>query len=223
MIPWESLATAQIPNQGDKLLLSRRGKEYSIRVANAELMNSRAHGSEEELARLSCQQLAERNRARVLIGGLGMGFTTAAALRHLPASAEVVVAELVPELVEWNRKIFGHLAGDPLKDRRVQIRIGDVAKLLKKSQRCFDTILLDVDNGPEGLTHPENDWLYGSAGLAAARTALNSGGVLAIWSVATDPRFTRGLQKAGYRVEEVRPRSRNRGKGARHCIWLASI
>lgn len=223
MIPWKYLGSAQIPNNGGELHLSQRGEEYSIRVANAELMNSRAHGSEEELAKLSCQKVAERANPQVLIGGLGLGFTTATALQNLPESAEITVAELVPGLVEWNRKIFGHLAGEPLKDPRVQVRVGDVAKLLKKSQCRFDAILLDVDNGPEGLTQPENEWLYGTAGLAAAKSALRPGGILAVWSVAPDPVFSRRLQKSGFRVEEVRPRARKPGKGARHCIWLASI
>lgn len=223
MIPWETLATAQIPNHSDELRLSRRGEEYSIRVVNAELMNSRAHGSEEELAKLSCQQISKRDKPQVLIGGLGMGFTTAAALQHLPESAHVVVAELVPELVEWNRNIFGHLAGEPLNDRRIQVQIGDVAKLIKKSRQRFDAILLDVDNGPEGLTHPENAWLYGPAGLVAAQKALRPGGILAVWSVAPDPLFSRRLQQAGYQFEEIRPHSRGGGKGVRHCLWLATI
>lgn len=223
MIPWKFLDSAQIPNDGGELRLSQRGDEFSIRVANAELMNSRAHGSEEELARASCKKIAAHKNPQVLIGGLGLGFTTAAALENLPDSALVTVAELVPGLVEWNRKIFGHLANDPLKDKRVQVQIGDVAKLLKKSKRRFDAILLDVDNGPEGLTQPENDWLYASPGLAAAKSALRPGGVLAVWSVATDPLFTRRLLQGGFQVEEIRPRARKRGKGARHCIWLATI
>ncbi len=220
MIPWEKLGSAQIPHGGGELRLSRRGEEYSIRVAEAELMNSRAHGSEEALAELSCARIAGRNAPQMLIGGLGMGFTTAAALRQLPAAAELVVAELVPGLVDWNRSLLGHLAGHPLQDPRVQVRIGDVGKLLRRSSNRFDAILLDVDNGPEGLTRPDNDWLYGQAGLRSARNALRPGGVLAVWSVAPDPQFTRRLQQCGFRVEEVRPRAR-RGKGARHCIWLA--
>lgn len=224
MIPWKFLASAPIPNNGGELRLSQRGEEFSIRVANAELMNSRAHGSEEELALLSCKKIATRKNPQVLIGGLGLGFTTAAALENLPESAEVTVAELVPGLVEWNRNIFGHLANEPLKDKRVQVQVGDVANLLKTSTRRFDAILLDVDNGPEGLTQPQNDWLYGPAGLAAAKTALRpNGGVLAVWSVATAPLFTRRLQQAGFQVEEIRSRARKRGKGARHCIWLATI
>ena len=223
MIPWENLGSATIPNHDGELRLSKRGEEYSIRVNNAELMNSRAHGSEEALAKLGCQRVAERGKPQILIGGLGMGFTTAAALKHLPESAAVVVAELVPGLVEWNQTIFGHLAGEPLQDQRVSVVIGDVALLLKQSERAFDAILLDVDNGPEGLTHPDNDWLYAPPGLRAARKALKPRGVLAVWSVAPDMLFTKRLQQAGFQVEESRPRAIGRGKGARHCVWLASI
>ena len=223
MIPWEFLGSAAIPNNSGELRLSKRGAEYSIRVNNCELMNSRAHGSEEALATLSCQRIAARENPQVLIGGLGMGFTTAAALQQLPPGADIIVAELVPELVEWNRTIFGHLAGDPLQDRRVSVTIGDVAKLLKQTEHAFDAILLDVDNGPEGLTQPENQWLYGPGGLRAARKALKPRGILAVWSVAPDALFTKRLQQAGFQVEETRPRAIGRGKGAKHCIWLASI
>ena len=223
MIPWETLGTAAIPNDSGELLLSKRGEEYSIRVNNCELMNSRAHGSEEALAQMSCRQIADRQQPKILIGGLGMGFTAAAALRHLPPQAEVVVAELVPGLVEWNRNCFGHLAGNPLQDPRVRVDVGDVARLIKQATRCFDAILLDVDNGPEGLTHPENSWLYGPAGLRAARCALKPQGVLAVWSVAPDNLFSKRLQQAGFQVEETRPRARDRNKGAKHCVWLASI
>jgi spermidine synthase len=223
MIPWETLGSAAIPHSGGELRLAKRGEEYSIRVNNAELMNSRAHGSEEALAELSCAKIAGRVNPQVLIGGLGMGFTTAAALRHLPEIAAVVVAELVPGLVEWNRQIFGHLAGNPLLDPRVSVAVGDVAQLLKQAEDNFDAILLDVDNGPEGLTHPDNDWLYAPSGLRAARRALKPQGVLAVWSVAPDTLFTKRLQQAGFQVEETRPRAIGRGRGARHCVWLASI
>ena len=223
MIPWENLGSATIPNHGGELRLSKRGEEYSIRVNNCELMNSRAHGSEEALAKLSCRRVAQREKPQILIGGLGMGFTTAAALQHLPKSATIVVAELVAGLVEWNRKIFGHLAGDPLQDRRVRVEVGDVAQLLKQSERAFDAILLDVDNGPQGLTQPENSWLYGPSGLRAARKALKPQGVLAVWSVAPDALFSKRLQQAGFTIEETRPRAIGQGKGARHCVWLASL
>lgn len=223
MIPWQQLATAQIPNSGGEMRLAQRGEEYSIRVANAELMNSRAHGSEDELASLSCQKLTVTTNPQILIGGLGMGFTAAAALKRLPATACVIVAELVPELVEWNRSFIGHLAGAPLNDPRLTVQVGDVAILLKQARNQFDLILLDVDNGPEGLTHPGNNWLYSKAGLSCTKQALKPGGTLAVWSVAPDPAFTRRLQAAGFQVEENRPRARRCGKGARHCIWLASI
>ena len=223
MIPWELLGTAPIPNSSGKLSLSRRGEEYSIRVDNAELMNSRMHGSEEELARLSCSKIAGRTKAQVLIGGLGMGFTTAAALENLPQSARVTVAELVPGLVEWNRTFLSHLANEPLSDSRVRVCVEDVGDLMKKSRQKFDAILLDVDNGPASLTHPDNAWLYGPAGLATARRALRPGGILAVWSVAPDPIFTKRLQQSGFQVEEVRTCARGKGKGARHTIWLAGI
>ena len=222
MIPWEFLASAKLPNHGGELRLSRRGDEFSIRVDNAELMNSRAHGSEEALAKLSCLRIADRINPRLLIGGLGMGFTCAAALQQLPAKATLIVAELVPELVDWNRRLLGHLAGQPLQDPRVQVRIGDVAKLLKKSRPQFDAILLDVDNGPNGLTQPENDWLYGPAGLRTARQALRPGGILAVWSVAPDLLFSKRLRQAGFEVEEIRARARGKGKGAKHCLWLGT-
>ena len=222
MIPWEYLDCAKIPGTQAELRLSRRGEEFSIRVNHTELMNSRAHGSEEALAELSCSRIADRETPRVLIGGLGMGFTTAAALRQLPEQAMVVVAELVPGLIDWNLGVLGHLAGRPLKDPRVTVRVGDVAELLKGSVRQFDVILLDVDNGPNGLTRPENDWLYGPGGLRSARQTLVSGGVLAVWSVAPDQLFSKRLQQAGFQIEEVRARARGKGKGSRHCLWLAT-
>lgn len=222
MIPWEFLDSAKIPDSDGELRLARRGEEFSIRIGNIELMNSRAHGSEEVLAELSCRRIADRECPVVLIGGLGMGFTCAAALRILPAEARVIVAELIPELVNWNRCLFGHLAGQPLGDPRIQVRIGDVAALLRKSEQQFDAIVLDVDNGPEGLTRPENDWLYGSAGLGTALQALRPEGVLAVWSVAPDQPFSRRLLEAGFQVEEVRTSARGKGKGGRHCLWLAT-
>lgn len=221
MIPWEFLDSAKIPDHDGELRLARRGEEFSIRVNSVELMNSRAHGSEEALAELSCARLGDREQPQLLIGGLGMGFTCAAALRRLPAAATVLVAELVPGLVDWNRRLLGQLAGHPLRDPRVRVQIGDVAELLRNSPRQFDAILLDVDNGPNGLTRPENDWLYGPGGLRAARQALRSGGILAVWSVAPDSLFSKRLQQAGFKVDEVRARARGKGKGARHCLWLA--
>ncbi|WP_339095589.1 hypothetical protein WDJ50_13430 [Deinococcus sp. VB142] len=159
-----------------------------------------------------------RRGARVLVGGLGMGFTLAEALRHLGPDARVVVAELVPQVVEWNRADLGECAGWPLRDPRVQVEVADVGAAMGKSGP-FDAILLDVDNGPEGLTRDDNGRLYSPAGLRRAWEALRPGGVLAVWSAHPAPAFTRKLEKAGFgvRVEQVRERV---GKGAIHTVWL---
>ena len=221
MIPWKLLDRAPVPGGGGELLLYQRGEEFSIRIAGrGELMNSRVHGSEDALAALTCARLVERERPRLLIGGLGMGFTLAAALRELGPDAEVVVAELVPAVVAWNRGPLGAPAGNPLLDARTTVREGDVARILRAEQQAFDAILLDVDNGPEGLTRDANDWLYGSDGLAAAFAALRPGGVLAVWSAGGDSDFTDRLRRTGFEAEEVRVRARI-SKGARHTIWLA--
>ena len=225
MIPWELLGEARVAGDGKRLSLYRRDREYSIRLGGGggELMNSRSHGSEEALAGLGCAGLADRVHAHVLIGGLGMGFTLATALARLGAAARVTVAELVPEVVAWNRGPLGELAGHPLRDPRVVVHEGDVARLIDDAPpRSYDAILLDVDNGPEGLTRTDNDWLYGCEGLAAAYAALRAGGVLAVWSAGHDPAFTGRLLKAGFDVEERRVRARG-SRGARHVIWLARL
>ncbi len=225
MNPWVALGKSKIPNSDKELTLLQRDDEFAIRISGVpgDLMNSRMHNSEEALAELACTRLTTHTDAQVLVGGLGMGFTLAAALKTVQRSARVTVAELIPAVVDWNQGPLGECARMPLKDSRTRIHIGDVAELIKKSRQKFDAILLDVDNGPEGLTHPQNDWLYGPAGLNAAKKALRPGGILAVWSVASDPLFSRRLQQAGYQVKEAHPRARGRGKGARHCIWLASI
>jgi spermidine synthase len=220
MIPWELLGCAQVPGGGEELRLYKRGGEFSIRVNGRELMNSRTHGSEDALAELACAKIADRHRPRVLIGGLGMGYTTAAALRRLGTGAQVVVAELVPAVVEWNRGPLADLAGHPLKDARVTVREADVAQILKAEHRAYDAILLDVDNGPEGLILKGNDWLYSPNGLNAAYAALTREGVLAIWSAGPDLAFTKRLRRAGFEANEVRVRARS-GGGGRHTIWLA--
>lgn len=222
MIPWILLDTVQAPGEGEHLRLLQRDTEFSIRVGNQELMNSRVYGSEEALAELACTRIARRPAARVLIGGLGMGYTLAAALRALNAGAAIVVAELVPTVVIWNRGPIGHLAGHPLNDTRVQVRELDVGKIMRKEARAYDAILLDVDNGPEGLTRKENDWLYELNGLNAAYAALRPGGVLAVWSAGYDPAFTQRLIKVGFDAEEKRVRARGTSGGARHIIWLAT-
>jgi len=221
MIPWKLLGRAPVPGGEDELMLFQRDEEFSIRITrHGELMNSRVHGSEDALAALACARLAGRARPRLLIGGLGMGFTLAAALRELRLDAEVVVAELVPAVVAWNRGALGAQAGNPLLDARVSVQEIDVARLLRAGRTAYDAILLDVDNGPEGLTRNANDWLYGNAGLAAAFDALRTDGILAVWSAGGDSDFTDRLRRAGFEAEEVRVRAR-KSKGARHTIWLA--
>jgi len=221
MIPWRLLDTAEIPGNGGKLQLHQRNGEFSISIVGGSvLMSTRAHGSEDALAALACTQIAGRCQPRVLIGGLGMGFTLAAALRHLGPDAQVVVAELVPAVVEWNRGILGEHAGCPLQDERTLVREGDVAKLLKEQRQAYDAILLDVDNGPEGLTRKKNDWLYTIDGLSVSFTALRPKGILAVWSAGPDQSFMERLRKVGFKVKQTRVRAHN-NKGDLHTIWLA--
>ena len=219
MIPRVLIDTADIPGGGGSLRLIRRGDEFSIMLGANELMNSRLSGSEEELARRACARLQGRKGTAVLIGGLGMGFTLRAALDALPMSARVTVAELVPGVVAWARGPLSHLAGDPLADPRVALFEGDVADAVAAARASWDAILLDVDNGPDGLTAQSNDRLYGRAGLAAARAALRPCGILGIWSSAPDKAFTQRLRQAGFAVEEVRARARG-GGGAHHHLWF---
>ena len=220
MIPWECLDRANVPGMGDELIFYKRADEYSIRTGGFELMNSRAHGSEDALSELSISKISSVNPT-ILIGGLGMGYTLAAALKCLGENGVVHVAELVPAVVRWNREHLGVLSGHPLTDKRAQVFETDVAEILKKSRGTYDAILLDVDNGPEGLTRKDNDWLYSPAGLAAAGRALKPSGILAVWSSSPNEQFTRRVKKAGYIVEEVKVRARNSKKGGRHNIWFA--
>jgi spermidine synthase len=221
MIQWELLEVAAVRETGAELRLYRRGGEFSIRLEGRELMNSRVHGSEEALGELACERIADRPGARVLVGGLGMGFTLAAALSKLGPDADVVVSELVPEVVSWSRGVLGELAKYPLRDPRVRVRAIDVAQLLKRECSCYDAILLDVDNGPEALPQSENSWLYGRAGLAAALGALRSEGVLAVWSAGPDRAFSERLRAAGFEVDEIEVRARGYTRGTRHTLWLA--
>jgi spermidine synthase len=222
MIPWVQLDTAKVPDGGGELRLMQRGHEFSIMAGPIELMNSRLSGSEEALATLPLERLLGRPAPHILIGGFGMGFTLRAALARLGPDAKVTVAELVPAVVAWARGPMAALSGDCLADPRTIVHEGDVTALIAGARGAYDAILLDVDNGPEGLTRRENDRLYNLAGLAAAQRALTPGGVLAVWSSGPSAVFTERLARAGYRVEEVRVRARA-GKGkARHMIWLAT-
>lgn len=222
MIPWKLLDTTFVPGTTQELSLHRRGNEFSIRVNGADLMNSRMHGSEEALAELGCAGLVKVVEPRVLVGGLGMGFTLAATLGYLGVSGRVVVAELVPAVVSWSRGPLSECAGNPLADERVTVREMDVALVLKAEKDAYDAVLLDVDNGPEGLTRSANDWLYGKAGLHSAFQALRAGGVLAVWSAAPDESFTKRLVGTGFQVEEKTVRARGAKGGTPHIIWLAT-
>ena len=221
MVPWVLLDSVHVPGNGGELSLYQRGDEFSIRIkGHGELMNSRTHGSEDALAEHTCARLVNGDKPRLLIGGLGMGFTLAAALQHVGKQAQVVVAELVPAVVEWNRGPLGENAGHPLRDPRVRVREVDVADILMNEQQAYDAILLDVDNGPEGLTRKDNDRLYSLHGLNRAYAALRPQGVLAVWSAGPDKSFLQRLQKVGFEVDEGRFRARGT-KGPRHIIWFA--
>ncbi len=221
LTPWTLLDIARTPKNGTELRLYKRDKEFSIRVGSRELMNSRMHASEEALAGLALRKISDHPKPRVLIGGLGMGYTLAEALHGLGVEGSVVVAELVPAVVAWNRGPLAHLAGHPLKDERVTVREIDVARIIQTERSAYDAILLDVDNGPEGLTMNDNDWLYSLQGLNAALKALRPKGVLAVWSATPNDAFTKRLHKVGFKVDEVRVRARGARGGAKHTIWIA--
>ncbi|MDZ7754710.1 MAG: hypothetical protein U5S82_24425 [Gammaproteobacteria bacterium] len=217
------LATARIPDTDTELKLHAHADRFAISIpGRGELMNSRVHRSEIALAEMTCTRVAGRAGLRVLVGGLGMGFTLAATLDAVGPDARIVVAELVPEVVDWNREIIGAPAGHPLDDPRAEVFVGDVAQLVREQRGGLDAIMMDVDNGPEALIRPENDWLYSPAGLAATRRALKLNGVLAVWSASSDRRFTKRLEQAGFDVELEIVRPHRAGKGARHVIWFAS-
>jgi spermidine synthase len=220
LIPWVHLDQTALPD-GGVLKLARRGDEFSIRLGGAELMNSRLSASEEALATLSCARIADRAAPRILIGGLGMGFTLRAALGVLGPKARVVVAELLPAVVEWARGPMADLFAGSTEDPRVQIEVVDVDQAIREGR--WDAILLDVDNGPEAMTQAANDGLYGAAGLAAARRALKPGGVLAVWSEGPAPAFAKRLQRGGFDVEEVKVAAHRGKSGRRHVIWVATV
>lgn len=220
MIPWKLIDSAPIPNGSRTLSLYQRGEEFSIRIGGAELMSSREHGSEDALAEIACERLSGRSGVRVLVGGLGLGFTLGAVLRSCEGLSEVVVSELVPSVVTWNRGPLAHLAGRPLDDPRVTVREEDVAAVIRSEAGALDAILLDVDNGPAPMTQKENQWLYKETGLRTSYRALRKGGILAIWSAGSSPGFTQRLERCGFEAEEIRTRGKAR-VGARYTIWLA--
>jgi spermidine synthase len=220
MIPWSLLDTAQVPGGGELRLL-RRGAEFSIKLDKNELMNSRLSATEQALATIGCAKIKTRARPRLLIGGLGMGFTLRAALAVLGKQAHIIVAELVPAVVAWARGPLAALSGDSLNDPRVFIHEGDVGDLIRSGRLAYDAILLDVDNGPHGMTRKANDGLYDLKGLRAAYAALRPGGVLAVWSSRPDSKFTTRLRKTGFDVKEIPLRAKGPQGGAQHLIWTA--
>ena len=222
MRPWELLGQTRTPD-GEDMSLTRQGSEYVILASGKPLMSSRMHGSEEALAAFGCAEARTRDDPCVLVGGLGMGFTLRATLDVLPPGAVVVVAELVPAVVEWNRGPLGPLADHPLKDKRVHVELGDVAATLRASTHRFDAVLLDVDNGPAAFTATHNARLYDDGGLAAMRAALKPGGVIAVWSAWEDRRFEQRLKHAGFTVQVERVRGRLKKGGPRHTIFLGHL
>lgn len=220
MIPYKLIDTAV--HAGTTLRLYQRGDEFSIRVDKAgELMNSRAHHSEDVLAELACKMIAGRQNPHLLVGGLGIGFTLAAVLAHTGPDARVTVSELFPDVVRWNRDYMGGLAGFPLNDARVFILEQDVARVMQEHKN-FDAIMLDVDNGPSSFTHDDNDTLYSLRGLTLAFNALKPGGVLTVWSAASDPAFTKRMMKSGFEVKEQRVGSHKTNRGNRHTLWIGA-
>lgn len=221
MIPWETIGETHAPD-GTRITLRRRGHEYLLLADGRSLMPSTITGSEQALATIGCRHVAQAPGARVLIGGLGMGFTVRSALDVLPRDATIVVAELVPEVHVWNQGVLSHLAGQPLRDPRVHVAIGDALAVVRADSEGFDAILLDVDNGPAEFAAEGNDALYSRAGLYSIRRALRPGGVLAVWSAWEDRAFARRLVSVGFTV--VLERARGHGKrGARHLIYRAEV
>jgi spermidine synthase len=222
MIPWLQIDTARVPGADVELRLMRRGDEFSMKLGQNELMNSRLSGSEEALATLACRRLEAVKAPHLLIGGLGMGFTLRAALAVLGSEARIMVAELVPAVIAWAKSPMAEVFGDSLGDPRAQILTADVADVIQSHASAFDAILLDVDNGPEGLIRKANDTLYDLKGLKAIRRALRPGGVLAVWSSGPNPAFSKRLGDVGFDVSEVAVRATAKRKGARHVIWFAT-
>jgi len=222
MIPWLQIDTARVPGADVELRLMRRGADFSMMLGPNELMSSRLSGSEEALATLACRRIEAVKRPNLLIGGLGMGFTLRAALAVLGIDARITVAELVPAVIAWARGPMANIFADSLNDPRASILKADVIEVIRSHPSAFDAILLDVDNGPEGLIRKANDALYNLKGLKAIRQALRRGGVLAVWSSGPNPLFSKRLRDAGFDVNEVAVRATAKRSGARHVIWFAT-
>ena len=222
MIPWEHIDTARVPDANVELRLMRRGAEFSMMLGQNELMNSRLSGSEEALATLACRRIEAVKRPHLLIGGLGMGFTLRAALAVLGPEARITVAELVPAVIAWAKGPMAGIFGDSLGDPRATIQSADVIEVIQAHASAFDAILLDVDNGPEGLIRKANDALYDIKGLKAIRRSLRPGGVAAVWSSGPNALFSKRLRDAGFDVNEVAVRATTKRSGARHVIWFAT-
>ncbi|WNG25870.1 hypothetical protein F0U62_18980 [Cystobacter fuscus] len=221
MKPWKVIDRASAPGGGE-LVLHQRGEEFAIRVNGRELMSSRQHGSEERMAEVACVGLTGA-RVRVLVGGLGLGYTVRATLDRLSSTAEVVVAELVPAVVAWNQGVLAPLAGRPLEDPRVKVETRDVGELLREAEGHYDAVLLDVDNGPEALTQEDNRWLYGERGLARLRRALKPRGVVVVWSASPDRAFTRRLERMGFDTEVVETPARGKAGGPLHTLFIGRV
>lgn len=219
---WTQLGEAPVPGSDRSIFLIQGKDDFFIKLSGGlELMNTRKHGSEDALGALPCKKLKHPDSARVLIGGLGMGFTLAAALSEVGPGARVTVAELIPEVVEWNRGPLGECSGRPLDDPRTRVYVGDVADLLREQRATYDVIALDVDNGPEGLTKSNNSWIYSEQGITTTVEALKPSGIISYWSASPDQGFTNTLKRCGLKVEEVSVFAHGT-KGPRHTIWLAS-
>jgi spermidine synthase len=221
LIARELIGTAQVPGGGE-LHLFRHDSDFMIVLGHNELMSSRMSGSEIALATMTCERLAGRKGIRLLIGGYGMGFTLRAALADLGKDARITLVEVCPEVIEWARGPMAELAAGCLDDRRVELVLGDVADFITQDKATYDAILLDVDNGPDGLIREVNNQLYTARGLRAAKASLKPGGVLAVWSANRDPAFAARLERSGFTVDEVFVRARSNGKGPKHIIWFAT-
>jgi len=222
MKPRVRIATARTPDGGE-MMLYQHGRDFSITINGQDLMHSRQHESELELARLGCAHLAGGKAPRILIGGLGMGYTLRQALDMLSSGAQVVVGELLGDVVKWNREFFGDLNGQPLGDERVDLKTGDIFELISRSESRFDAILLDIDNGPDAMTDSGNRRLYSRDGIRACRRALRKKGSLAVWSAEPSKKFEQRLMSCSFQVRRYRVSAYKGSKSTSRFVWVASV